>query len=97
MNHSKSKEQLVLISSLNTDNELIDLYPNPLAGNTLFVNADIEDQEEIPYRIISLLGQVIKTGKIRESQIDLGNLKSGIYQVELMLNDEKVVKKLIKK
>ena len=27
----------------------------------------------------------------------LGNLKAGIYQVELMLNDEKVVKKLIKK
>jgi hypothetical protein len=97
LNHSKSKGQLVLISSLNTDNDLIGLYPNPLAGNTLFVNADIEDQEEIPYRIISLLGRVIKTGKIRDSQIDLGNLKAGIYQVELMLNDEKVVKKLIKK
>ena len=94
---AKSKDEVQFIRSLNTDLESFTLYPNPVEGNVLQVALNDEEQETVNYLIVSVLGQVLKTGTIQDSQIQLGNLTSGVYLIELTMNDEKVVKKFVKK
>jgi len=88
---------LSLLRSVNTDLEDFTMYPNPVQGNALNIQINDEEQEVISYRIVSLLGQVLKTGTIQDSQVQLGNLKSGVYLLELTMDGEKVVKKFVKK
>ena len=45
---------------------------------------------------MNMLGQTIKTGKTSET-IDVSNLRSGIYFLEVNDGDEVLIKKFIKK
>ncbi len=93
----KEKDELILVRSLNTDLESFTIYPNPVEGNFLQIALNDEEQQEVSYRIVSLLGQVLQTGKIQDSRVELGNLTSGVYLIELTIDSEKVIKKFVKK
>ena len=93
----EKKDSFSLIRSLNTDLESFTLYPNPVNGDFLQIALNDEEQEEVSYRIVSLLGQVLQTGKIQDSRVQLGNLTSGVYLIELTVDNEKVIKKFVKK
>jgi hypothetical protein len=59
-----------------------DVYPNP-AGNLLFVSADVDVFKS--YKIYDLKGHTILEGSFDTSkaEIDLGNLESGIYMIQM--------------
>jgi hypothetical protein len=89
--------KLDLVKSLNTDIDAFTMYPNPVDGNILNIQLDNEEDTKTDYRIVSLLGHVLQAGTVNESQIQLQNLSKGVYFLELILEDEKLVKKFIKK
>jgi endonuclease I/chitodextrinase len=88
--------RLDLIRSVDTDVDVFLVYPNPVDGNVL--NIQLNDEEDTTtYRIVSLLGQVLQSGTLNDTQIQLQNLSKGMYFLELTMNDEKFIKKFIKK
>ncbi|MCL7754502.1 chondroitinase-B domain-containing protein [Polaribacter sp. Z022] len=90
-------------SSLSTNNfssieELgIQLYPNPVKNNKLFIKRDSNDFNTI--NIYSLLGQKVLNVQLSTSnsteEINLSSLKSGLYFVEISNGKQKGIKKII--
>jgi hypothetical protein len=70
------------------------VYPNPVQGNYLAVS---ESASTANYRIYTLIGQEIAAGKVENNEIYVGSLTAGTYLVEFVINDETVVKRIIKK
>ncbi len=58
------------------------IYPNP---STAILHIDTMNKRPLVYRMISPLGQVLKTGRLEatNNQIDIRDLNSGIYILEL--------------
>ena len=80
-----------------------ELYPNPVKDiiHIRWNNNNGSQEEELSYRLINTLGQIIRTGTLdftgNASNIkDLGNLASGSYFVELSLNDATKTVQVIK-
>jgi chitodextrinase len=78
------------------DNTAVDVlvYPNPVEGNFLTVS---ESAAAANYRIYTVLGQVIAEGKVENNEVYVGNITAGTYLIEFVMNDQTVVKRLIKK
>lgn len=69
------------------------LYPNPVVD---ILQLKTSKGGEISYRIINGIGQTVRTGKTLKS-ITVDNLKSGMYFIELVIGDDKIIKRFIKK
>jgi len=69
------------------------VYPNPVKGNIL--NIKISGNSNMAYRIINMIGQTIKTGQTSK-QINVSNLKTGVYFIEVNDGEEVMIKKFIK-
>jgi chitodextrinase len=72
----------------------VSVYPNPVEGNFLAVS---ESASSANYRIFTLIGQEIAAGKVENNEIYVGSLTAGTYLIEFVINDETVVKRIIKK
>lgn len=73
----------------------ISMYPNPTQGIVIF---EQNGHEAITYRITSLSGQFVREFKSSESKtmIQLNDLQSGVYLVEIRSGDSRVVKRISK-
>ncbi len=70
------------------------LYPNPVTHNTL--NVRLKGDNESPmFKIFNLLGQVVKQGELNTEQIDVKELQSGVYLIEIKTNSETTIKRFI--
>lgn len=74
----------------------VTIYPNPLEGNLL--NIEVFNGMLHSYRIVNHLGQVIQDANTNLGVIDVSDIKSGIYIIEITTADgssftEKFVKK----
>ena len=58
------------------------IYPNPVSDK-LFLSNELLNKD---YDIISLTGIIVKSGKIDKNEIDLTELKSGIYFIQIKEN-----------
>jgi ubiquitin len=76
------------IENLNSDKLLI--FPNPVKDR-LILNYDIDCNES--FSIFDINGRIIKTGQIRENELELSELKTGIYIIQIM-DDDDTIKKL---
>lgn len=79
------------------DNELQDvfnLYPNPVDGETLFINTS----EDLDIKIYNVLGELLKTQKVStfNKEINIENLNSGIYIIKLSSGSKSTSQKIIK-
>ena len=81
------------IKSSDSIDSQITIYPNPVKGNTL--NVKMVDSKPFSYQIKSLSGQFLSKG-VSEGSIDVSNLKSGLYFIEVSLNGQVSVKRFIK-
>jgi len=70
------------------------VYPNPVEGNLLTVS---ESAAAANYRIYTVLGQVVADGKVENNAVYVGNITAGTYLIEFVMNDQTVVKRIIKK
>ena len=86
----------IVLSELQFDNsQTLSIYPNPVK-NTL--NISFKDNSEIQKVVIyDLTGKQVKYQEGNTNLIEVEDLKSGFYLLEITINDKKEVKKFIKK
>ena len=82
-----------IIEGPNTVSDLLSLYPNPVKGSTL--NVQFANSAQISYRIINVIGKVVKTGSTTK-EIDVRNLEAGLYFVEANNGKTLATKRFIK-
>jgi hypothetical protein len=69
------------------------VYPNP-ANEVLNV---MHQQGEMVYQLITIDGKVIKSGSIENQQINISDLQSGIYLLQLNSDGKSETKKIVKR
>ncbi|MEM9338804.1 MAG: S8 family serine peptidase [Bacteroidota bacterium] len=81
------------IAELTTELFKADVYPNPVAGDFI----QIRSNKDIPsYRIVDMMGQVILSGELAETSLDISHLSIGIYILELVSGKEKIQTRFMK-
>lgn len=69
------------------------VFPNPF-NDKIYVSNNLNDFE---FNIFSSLGEKLKTGKIRNGEInDISQLTSGVYYIDFIKDDKKITRKIIK-
>ncbi|MNU84791.1 hypothetical protein D3C71_745190 [compost metagenome] len=73
----------------------ISMYPNPTQGVVIFEQSS---NQSITYRITSLSGQVVRilSSSETKTEIQLHDLQSGIYLVEISSGDSKIIRRISK-
>ncbi len=74
--------------------EEVTLYPNPATNN---ITIGLRDKKMNQYTISNMMGQVVSKGKVAEKNINIANLKEGVYFIEFSSNKKRIVKRFIKK
>jgi len=87
---------------LNTDDfdafeEDFKMYPNPVTANVLNIQLANDEAENVEYRIFNMLGQVVAKGQLNQTQIQVNNLESGMYLLEINDGEDIMQRKFIKK
>ncbi|MGS4344831.1 CotH kinase family protein [Myroides odoratus] len=70
------------------------LYPNP-TSDILHITSG--STSTISYRIFDAIGQVIQQNNVTEQGIDVSQLNQGVYLIELNQDNQRVVKRFVKK
>lgn len=77
--------------------EVTNIYPNPTND---YFEVSNDSQNELTITVYDILGnKVIATepSRVKKQSFSLANLNSGVYLVQLKTNDQRAVKKLIKR
>ena len=83
-----------ITGSFGTELEDFMLYPNPTSD---ILNVAIPDfEEEYSYRVINTLGQQVLQGTLSSYGIDVRNLQSGVYIIEINDGDEVTSQRFVK-
>jgi bacillolysin len=72
----------------------ITVYPNPV-DNELSIS--LANKTGTTFTITNTLGQQVRSGQLSENPIDVSDLGTGIYLIELKGSQKTVTKKFIKK
>lgn len=83
-------------NEVNDISDYISLFPNP-TNNEINLKLPQEFGNGANYSIKNMLGQSIMSGKLSANKIDVSNLLSGMYFIEINTNNKKGNKKFIKK
>ncbi len=88
-------------SSMNTLHFEYDIYPNP-AANRLAVDLKLEHVEQVSYSLINTFGQIVTGAEssnmnagLNKLNIDLENLTTGIYLLNLTVGESQVTHKVL--
>ncbi|TVZ53181.1 GEVED domain-containing protein [Dokdonia sp. Hel_I_53] len=71
----------------------VSVYPNPVSGNTLFIESNVEN---LSFTVVNLLGQKVSEGS-SNTGIDVGRLEAGLYLIQFNVNGKTQTRKFIKK
>ncbi len=84
------------INNVNTTKNEVFIYPNP-ASDYLVVEGIAH--KKLDFSIFNIMGQSVKTGKLENntSKINIANLNSGIYFIQLKTEDKSKTIKFIKR
>jgi hypothetical protein len=69
------------------------VYPNPTKD---ILNVKVFGIESANFRIVNVLGQIVKSGKITNKKIDISALQSGMYIIEVNDGEEVLTKRFVK-
>lgn len=88
-------------NGLSSNNPVLEftVYPNPTENslNVFLSNENRTSEENTSYEILNNLGQVIKTGKLNNGVLDVSDLNSGVYIININNSQQSGSKKFIKK
>ncbi|MCB4807025.1 T9SS type A sorting domain-containing protein [Tamlana sp. 62-3] len=73
--------------------EGFDMYPNPT--NLGYVNILSASNDTMTVSVFDLLGKQVLSNTVKNNQLDVSNLKSGIYVMKVSQNDAVSTKKLV--
>ena len=79
---------------LNFEDDFL-VYPNPAESVLHIKMLDLNDT--FAYRIVNMIGQTVASGDKSEAIIDVHNLQSGVYFIEVNDGEKVAVKRFIKK
>lgn len=68
------------------------IYPNPSRGNTLYVSA----YTSLQFEVYSILGKKVSEGNLISNQIDISDLKKGIYLIKFTVGEKSKTYKLVR-
>ena len=68
------------------------IYPNPSRGNTLNVSTNTSLQ----FEVYSILGKKVSEGNLISNQIDISDLKKGIYLIKFTVGENSKTYKLVR-
>lgn len=71
---------IAYLSTNKTEKELLNIYPNPTKNIINISNIN----NFYSYKVYNSLGQIVKQNKLLESQINISDLTTGIYTLELI-------------
>lgn len=71
------------------------IYPNPVSGNVL--NVKLLGDSDVSYRVVNMIGQTVLSGELKNQQINVESLKSGMYFIEINDGEETMTKKFIRR
>lgn len=93
-NYLMSLNETSLLSSSSFEKLDFTMYPNPVSS-ILNLKTELND---FNYTIYSIEGKIVKQGNLNmsETSVDVSNLNTGIYIVELESNGSKTIQKIIK-
>ena len=95
VNAFNALQQVQTLSSNEYNEDVLAIYPNPVADNLLISGISTYAME---YTITNIKGQLLKTGDVEGSRIDCSFLSEGIYFIKLMTGtNTSLTKKFIKK
>lgn len=83
------------IEDIKSDNHNIKLYPNP-ANNVLNYSIDETITDEVSMQIRSLTGQIVLSSVTSNHQVDISNLKRGVYSLSIKTQTNYYTNKFIK-
>ncbi len=71
-----------------------EVYPNP-AGNFVHININDTKSNDLKVQVYDILGKLVKTQPITErtTQLDIQNLKSGVYILKVGNSSKRLIKK----
>ena len=80
---------------------IITIFPNPIKGNTLYVQLPENSSNDISFSLYNILGDeindTIDTSSINQGYIKgFSKLQAGVYFLNLTTTDKAIVKKIIK-
>ena len=81
-------------AATNAKNEFT-VFPNP-AQDLLYVRAE-SDVANQPVNIFDIAGQRVLTGTLRNDQLDISSLKSGVYMLRILVGGRQVQQKFVKR
>ena len=95
-NEEWGTQMLVSIYDTESNNPDLIIYPNPAEST---INILTNNVETIDLKIIAMTGELVKTRKLsaESKTIDISQLRTGIYILEIKKNNRIIYKKFIKK
>src|SRR5210317_881026 len=99
----KNTDKLIALSTSSRPDDLngdlfehdeIKIYPNPTTDilNIKFIETGLSTR----YRIMNILGKMVRNGEIVQDKIDVSALQNGIYFLEVNDGEEVTIKRFIK-
>ena len=79
-------------SKVEMDQSLVKLFPNP-AREYLSVTSSYPVSN---YTVLNALGQIVVKGNIIDQRINVSTLQSGVYFLQLQVENEVLIKRFIK-
>ncbi|MEO5592355.1 MAG: T9SS type A sorting domain-containing protein [Chitinophagaceae bacterium] len=87
---------------ITTSGANVQIRPNPVTGSTLVLAVTVQQSSKTTVQVMSVDGKVMLQQKINLAtgnnlvNLDIANVPSGIYLVQIQLSDEAVIKKFIR-
>ncbi|MEM9820709.1 MAG: T9SS type A sorting domain-containing protein [Bacteroidota bacterium] len=94
--------RVIAENTVNTENaeysNSISIFPNP-TSDVLTIDSDLSDESIEQVQLFNTLGELISNEKVNitpgtQHNLDLSNLATGIYYLNLFINDEQVTRKV---
>lgn len=87
--------EITSFESSNDEDEEFIIYPNPVSGNIL--NVKLLYDSAVSFRVINMIGQTVLSGELKDQQINVESLKSGMYFIVINDGEETMTKKFIRR
>ena len=84
--------QLQTVSTKDILEDAVQIYPNPTTRKI-----DIQGVDYESLKIFDQLGRIVINNKKPDTTVDLSDLRSGIYFIQLHVKDQVITKKIVKK
>ena len=76
-------------------NAALNLYPNPVS-NFVRMDLGVHRHQLVRIELFNTMGQKVKEVTARENEIDVSGLSDGVYYLIVELDNERIIKKLVK-